>query len=192
VKRNSLTPRQSKAIIHLIEADTVSEAAQRSGVSRPTLYSWLKDPAFQDELAQARRADHQARMNALGQLMPKALAVLSKLMDNCDPRVRQKAASEVIKAYQALAQAEPPVPQHALEPNDEELTAESPRELTLSCIKRLLSGSLDGRAAQMMPSYLRLLERLEEEENGLKRHGEEEPRVLEAAGGDGKAGAPGG
>lgn len=89
--------------------------------------------------------------------------------------MRLKAAREVIKAYQALADSEPPPadPAPLAEPQ-EELTHESLRELTQSCITRLMDGSMNAPAAQMLPSYLRLPERLEEEEDGFKRREEED------------------
>lgn len=177
-----LTPKQFEAVCHLLEAPSVAEAARRAGVARSTLYEWLKQPAFSRELAQARQAEHQARLNALTELLPVALKTLSKLLGSYNHGVALKAACEIVKACQVLADKEPP--EAALAPLSEDGAMEldgNLTELTRQSMRQLLNGTLEPRAAQMLPSYLRLLERLnkpasdsgargaEEEENMLER-----------------------
>lgn len=49
-----LTERQKKTIPHLIVSATNEEGRKRARISRNTLYTWLKDPMFKDELQRQR------------------------------------------------------------------------------------------------------------------------------------------
>jgi hypothetical protein len=160
MQNNTLTSQQSQAVIHLIEADTLSEAARRTGVSRPTLYAWLKEPAFSRELDSARRAEHQARLNALTELLPKALKTLSGLLESEDPQVRLKASSEIVKAYQALADRSASGPEPApLVEEGEAWSEEDVPTVAQRCLEGLINGKLDGQAASMVPRYLWFLDK---------------------------------
>jgi transposase-like protein len=169
MKKESLSPKQLDAIAHLVEEETVTEAARLTGVSRTTLYSWLKMPRFRAELELARRSELEARMNALRGLVPKALFALEGLLESADQKVRLKAATEVVKAAHALLAQAPPseaVPLFAGNGAESE-PLDAPEDLpglARVCVERLLSGSLEPRAAQMLPSYLRLMERLDKDE----------------------------
>lgn len=175
--QDALSPKQTQALAHLLEAETISEAASEAGVSRTTLYKWLKDPRFKAELDLARREELRARLATLTSMLPKALFALEGLLEAADPRVRLRAATEVVRASQALAQAlasETPVAwgggelfgdgaEGALPAGGADLA-----QVARTSVGRLLEGSLSPHAAQMLPSYLRLLERLEEAGNGRR------------------------
>ncbi len=155
---DALTPQHSQAIVHLLEAPSVAEAARRSGVSRATIYNWLKKPHFRAELDHARRADHQARLNRLRSMVAPALDALEGLLKSEDERIRLRAAAEVLRAYQRLADSEPAgVP--VLELPEEDWTEATVPLLAKKCMEGLLSGTLDTRTAHMAPQYLAFLER---------------------------------
>jgi len=50
-----LNGKQIKAVEALIACDTLDEAAKTVGISRATMYRYLKEPAFESELNRAKR-----------------------------------------------------------------------------------------------------------------------------------------
>lgn len=79
---SDLTVNQVKAIVCLLEHDSVIDAAECAGVSRRTLDRWLDDPAFNAELQQAESTmiDTTARIMASG--AAKAVGHLNKIIDD--------------------------------------------------------------------------------------------------------------
>lgn len=64
-----VTPRQKRAVEALLTTPSLTEAASVAGVSRKTLYKWLRQPAFQQTLQQAEAdalAALQRRLVRLG------------------------------------------------------------------------------------------------------------------------------
>ena len=45
-----LSERQALAIPHLVSANSVNETADLVGVNRKTVYRWMDDPMFREEL----------------------------------------------------------------------------------------------------------------------------------------------
>ena len=63
------------AIVALLSAPTIVEAAARVGIADSTLRDWLSnDPAFQAEYEAARRATFQAAINRIPALAARAVA----------------------------------------------------------------------------------------------------------------------
>ncbi|MGH2535114.1 MAG: hypothetical protein ACRDJW_22860 [Thermomicrobiales bacterium] len=75
----TLSPKQRKAVAALLTAGDVATAAQTAGVTRDTLYRWLKQPLF---LEAVRAAEAQA------------LADLSRVLEG----LRRTAAGTLAKA----------------------------------------------------------------------------------------------
>ena len=75
-----LTAKQRKAVEALLTTGEVAAAAQAAGVSRDTLYRWLKQPAFLAAVreAEARALDDLSRL--LVRLGRTATATLAKAM----------------------------------------------------------------------------------------------------------------
>ena len=77
---HELTGKQRKAVEALLTTGEVAAAAQAAGVSRDTLYRWLKQPAF---LGAVRQAEAQA-LDELSRLLVRlrrtAAATLAKAM----------------------------------------------------------------------------------------------------------------
>jgi len=92
----ALTPKQEAAIFALLEAGTIESAAQSVGVSRTSLWAWMKIEPFQARLTDARAELFREGMNALKGSMSKAAGVLVKLMDSRSENVRRLAASAVL------------------------------------------------------------------------------------------------
>ena len=91
--RETLTPKQERAIAALITSKTLEEAAQRAGVSPRTLYRWQhEDPLFQVEWRSARRAALDAGLAALQSGVGEAVQVLRESLKERNPHVRIRAA----------------------------------------------------------------------------------------------------
>lgn len=92
-----LTPRQKNAILPLITAKTLEEAASQAGVDVKTLWKWRKEPAFVAAVDAARRdlmtkaADH-LRLGAV-----EAVAALRRVLADKDT-----AAPVVVQAASAI------------------------------------------------------------------------------------------
>lgn len=77
-----LTPKQRKAVEALLTTGEVTAAAQAAGVSKDTLYRWLKQPVFVEavRVAEARALDDLSRL--LVRLGRTAAATLAKAMND--------------------------------------------------------------------------------------------------------------
>lgn len=95
-----LTPRQVKVLAALLTESSIESAARKTGISKVTIYRWLRDPIFASELRTLRERSVQQVMNALGESLCEAVALLrSQVADEAlDPNIRQKAAAEVLRA----------------------------------------------------------------------------------------------
>jgi AcrR family transcriptional regulator len=158
-----------------MEASSMAEAARRSGVARSTLYGWLREPAFARKLEALRSAEDRLRLNALRALVPEAFETLQELLRAGDERVRLRAACEVLKSYQALSAKEEAA--HGVE--EEVLEGGDLTGLAEKSVRWLLNGSLSPRVAQMLPSYLRLLERPGGDARGKDSEDDEFDKFLE-------------
>lgn len=78
-KNGSLTPRQLKTIEAMLTADSVNQAAEKTGVGQRTLYRWLaEDDQFR---AQLRKAQDQAIDAAVSLLSGEARAAALTLRE---------------------------------------------------------------------------------------------------------------
>jgi hypothetical protein len=93
-----LTPRQAKFLPILLASPTHTEACRKGRVSRDTLYSWLKDPAFNGELDRHRAELSAQGLALLSQSVVKAVETLAEhsspqltndAYTNVDPVLRQ-------------------------------------------------------------------------------------------------------
>ena len=46
--------RKNKFLVALLEESSITKAAEKAGISRPTAYKFLKDPDFQEELSERK------------------------------------------------------------------------------------------------------------------------------------------
>jgi transposase-like protein len=92
----TLTPRQRKAVEALLATGEVAAAAREVGVSRDTLYRWLKQPLFVEAVreTEARALDELSRL--LVRLGRTATATLAKAMsDPATPAATRVRAADV-------------------------------------------------------------------------------------------------
>ena len=84
--------RQLVALPYIAIYPSVTRAAEAAGISRTTIYRWLDDPAFRDELARLRlQCSNLARQKLQG-LMVRGVSVISDTMEDPDPAIRLRAA----------------------------------------------------------------------------------------------------
>lgn len=82
VKR--LTTKQRKAIVTLLSARTIGDAARLAVVSETTLYRWLRDPVFLAELRSAEGQLLDQATRRLLQMQGGSLDVLDGLISDID------------------------------------------------------------------------------------------------------------
>jgi hypothetical protein len=94
--------RKQRAILALLQHLTQEKAAAAVGVHPVTLWRWQQEPAFQEELRQARRAVFMQSMGNLQQLCGAAVGLLAHMIqDNLAPAgSRVRAAETVVKLSQ--------------------------------------------------------------------------------------------
>ena len=96
MEKKRFTPNQLKAITALLEATSVEVAAKKVGISRSTLFAWLKLEHFKNKLEEERRALFNEGMASLKSATKAAANRLIELLDSKDENVRRLTAKEVI------------------------------------------------------------------------------------------------
>ena len=89
-KRKELLPIQIEMIAELISGTNKTDACNKLGVSRATLYGWLDNDLF---MAEYRKGCERLYKMALGKAMNK----LDKMMDASDKRTALKAVENMLK-----------------------------------------------------------------------------------------------
>jgi transposase-like protein len=98
-QNRTLTPRQRKAVEALLATGEVAAAAREVGVSRDTLYRWMRQPLFVEAVreTEARALDELSRL--LVRLGRTATATLAKAMsDPATPAATRVRAADVTLA----------------------------------------------------------------------------------------------
>ena len=98
-KSGKLTSKKRKAIAALIGGATVTEAADKAGVKRQTVHTWLNEKDFKTELkiAEAKVLDEVSRK--LVALADMAVGAFKDVLDNSkvDISLRVQAADKLIR-----------------------------------------------------------------------------------------------
>jgi hypothetical protein len=79
---NKVTPRKKRAVESLLTNGDITAAAAAAGVSRTSLYRWLKDDNFLGALAEAEQAALASLSRRLVSLGDRAVGTLAKAMDD--------------------------------------------------------------------------------------------------------------
>lgn len=90
-----LTRRQILALPILATTPSRSQAARDAGISESTLYRWLQDEDFRDELRRLTAEAAERTRQELEDLTLQSVKVLRELMEDPDPMVRLRAARAV-------------------------------------------------------------------------------------------------
>jgi predicted transcriptional regulator len=89
---------RDRVIEALVEGKTREEAAAEAGVTRKTIYNWLKDKTFKRDLAAAR---HEVFRNAVGRMKQVSDLAANRLVEALDlaegPATRAKIAMMILR-----------------------------------------------------------------------------------------------
>jgi len=98
-KKIHLKGKQAKGIEALLTTDTIEKAAQKTCVTRKTLYRWLKEDFFVKELNQAKRQLVQQGILRLQRATKDAVKTLLEICKDKDAPAssRVSAAREILK-----------------------------------------------------------------------------------------------
>lgn len=90
---DNLTPKQRKTIGSLLETGNVAQAAQTAGISRDTIYRWMREDDFKAALKNATQETMESLSRSLVTLGTKAAQVLENALDDEEltPAVRLRA-----------------------------------------------------------------------------------------------------
>jgi transposase-like protein len=93
----SLSGRQEKALVALLTATSIEAAAEATGVTKNTLYRWIReDPLFQVEYREARRAALDGAIAQLQLVAAEAVETLRESLKARDNNVKVRAASKLL------------------------------------------------------------------------------------------------
>ncbi len=91
----ALTPKQERAIIALLNEQTIGRAAAVVEVSQRTLYRWLEKPAFSRAYRKARREAFGQAIALTQRYAPLAVNTLAQVMMNDQAPTSSKVASRM-------------------------------------------------------------------------------------------------
>ena len=96
----ALTDKQLRAIPFLLEAPSIEEGCKRAKVSKATVYAWLKEDAFREELRRQREEVVRGALETLKANTAKATETLVKLLDSEKEGIQARAAEDIIEFTQ--------------------------------------------------------------------------------------------
>ena len=91
-----LTDRQVRVLPYLVASRNLSECARLAQVGLRTLYRWMEDMDFREELDRLRGEAAELAYTELKGLMLKAVHVLGSAMEDANPQVRLRAAQTAL------------------------------------------------------------------------------------------------
>lgn len=88
----SLTARQQQALVMIITGRSIADAAQAANVKRQTVYGWLNQPYFRQELEKEKAGFMERISLSLTNLGEKAIQALDQALMDPNISVRLRAA----------------------------------------------------------------------------------------------------
>lgn len=95
-KDNALSIKQLKAVTLLLTRHTRDEVVKELEISTETLYRWLRDPVFKEELRRQQDIIMEAALHILRSSMTKAAETLVSLLDEKGGELRRRVANDII------------------------------------------------------------------------------------------------
>ena len=96
IEKSNLNQKQLRAITSILETDSIEEAAKKARVGRDSIYRWLKQKEFKDQLEQERRVIFEEGLNALRMATSKAAKKMIELLDHNNSNLRRLAAKDIL------------------------------------------------------------------------------------------------
>jgi len=102
----ALTARQTRVIPYLLDASSIEEGCKRARVSKVTVYAWLKQENFRQELERQRDELIRGALDSLKANLSKATETLVKLLDSDSEPMQARAAEDIIEFGQKALEHE--------------------------------------------------------------------------------------
>jgi hypothetical protein len=102
----NLTEKQSKAIISILEAKSISEGVKKVGISRTTFYEWFKNPVFKTEFARQRNEIIEIALDEMRAATGEAVKVLKGLLGSKNEGIRFRASEAILTHVQKFKELE--------------------------------------------------------------------------------------
>ena len=108
MKEQELSVSQQRAIVALTTATCMQDAAENAGISRRTLYRWLRLPHFRKALREARSQVFAAALAGVHHVVSRSGDILAEIIDNRDasPAARVSAVRAALRAAQIAQQTD--------------------------------------------------------------------------------------
>ncbi len=94
--KETLTEKQLRAIPFLLAAPSIEDGCKRAKVGKATVYAWLKEDAFREELRRQRERVVEGALETLKASITKATETLVRLLDSQNEAIRKGAANDII------------------------------------------------------------------------------------------------
>lgn len=91
---------QEKALLALLNASSIVEASEQSGLSQETLYRYLKDEDFKAEYRRLQREQFEQSASLIQQKREKAIETLEKNLTCGQPGAEIRAAQIILEQSQ--------------------------------------------------------------------------------------------
>ena len=92
-----IASKQSLALPLILAGKSDQQVANEIGVSRHTILNWRnRDKHFMKELEEAKKSLRQAQLATLSRIVDKAFKTVEELLDSQDPKIRMRAALNVL------------------------------------------------------------------------------------------------
>src|SRR5688572_23419594 len=101
-----LTDRQQRVIPFLLASPSIEEACRRARINKTTVYEWLKDEPFRQELKRRRDAVIERGLDSLKANLAKAAETLLKHLDSKRETISIRAAERIIEFTQKALEHE--------------------------------------------------------------------------------------
>lgn len=101
-----LTAKQKRVIPYLLAAPSIEEGCRNGRVNKTTVYAWLKDEPFREELRRQRAQVVREALDTLKANVSKATETLVKLLDSEKEPIQARAAEDIIEFTQKAIEFE--------------------------------------------------------------------------------------
>ena len=101
-----LTDKQLRTIPYLLAAPSIEEGCKRAKVSKATVYGWLKNEPFREELRRQREEVVRGALETLKANTAKATETLVKLLESEKEGIQARAAEDIIEFTQKAIELE--------------------------------------------------------------------------------------
>lgn len=90
----------------MLDAPSIEEGCKRAKVSKVTVYDWLKQESFREELRRQRDELIERALDSLKANVTRATETLVKLLDSKSEPIKARAAEDIIEFVQKAIEHE--------------------------------------------------------------------------------------